>query len=121
MSGTSVRSERTAEMDKRDLTPEERDAYREKCAEELMKIHSDDTRVRITRESQWMTKPEARQLLHAYAHKVHAQGWEMMDFLLNFQEVWGLAPQDVTDAAEIVPEALEHTAQVVWFPTRRDR
>ena len=68
-----------------------------------------------------MTKQEAHRLLHQWAHFAkEEQGWEVGDFLFNFEQAWGHAPQNVTDAAEMVPEALEHIAQVVWYPTRRD-
>lgn len=67
-----------------------------------------------------MTDPQARQLLHSFACQVHAQGWSYGDFLFNFDQAWGLAPQDVTDAAARMPGVLEHIAHIVWYPTRRD-
>ncbi len=67
-----------------------------------------------------MTKQQANKLLHRFAHHAHNEGWTEGDFLFNFDQAWGLAPQDVTDAAALVPEALEHVAHVVWYPTRRD-
>lgn len=67
-----------------------------------------------------MTKKDAHRLLHHFAHQAHEQGWEVGDFLFNFEQCWGLAPDDVTEAAELVPDALEHVAHVVWYPTRRD-
>jgi len=67
-----------------------------------------------------VTKQQARRLLHNYAHWAHGQSWSQDDFLSNFSECWGLAPPNVEYAAAVVPEALEHIVQVVWYPTRRD-
>ena len=68
-----------------------------------------------------MTKQRAHELLHHFAHQVHKQGWAYDQFIDNFEQVWGLAPDIVTTAADLVPDALEHVAHVVFFPTRRDR
>ncbi len=68
-----------------------------------------------------MTKQRAHKLLHHWAHSRRESGWSFDDFIENFEQCWGQAPDDVTEAAALVPEALEHVAQVVWFPTDRTR
>lgn len=61
-----------------------------------------------------MTKEQARETLHDMALRMKNTGWRKSDFVDNFDSAFGLETQEEAEAFGLVPDSIEHIAEIVW-------